>query len=41
MVVTQAGGTASVDDSTDGTEVRLRLPATHDGRMQPSIGMPE
>ena len=41
MVVTQAGGTASVESSTDGTEVRLRLPATHDGRMQPSIGMPE
>ena len=41
MVVTQAGGTASVETSTGGTEVRLRLPATHDGRVQPSIGIPE
>ncbi|MBB6646242.1 PAS domain S-box protein [Halobellus ruber] len=38
MVVTQAGGTVSVESSDGGTEVRLRLPATRTQRAQAGAG---
>ena len=41
MVVTQAGGTVSVESSDGGTEVRLRLPATRRERAQAGTGTPE
>ena len=41
MVVTQAGGTVSVESPTRGTEVCLRLPATPGGRAQAGVGRAE